>query len=227
MKIKETIDCKISSSVIMNIHKKERFIKSKVSINENLSKANKDGYYLSSNSLARFDLDYLCETLGNWGFHDVDDFNKRLENIIDNSIEDIKNDIIENIHERSEIIKSIFRLYKSHEYYGMITLALSQIDGIMKGVTISEGFFATSEGNPKYLDKEIYIHFMSSGEQLQVDDRNDYELLAKESTDGSKFNRHSILHGESIFFGHKLNAIKSILLLDFISEIHYANQPVN
>ena len=95
----------------------------------------------------------------------------------------------------------------------------------MKDITGVEGFYSTYEGIPKYLNSEIYVNFTSIFDQLWVEERNDYELLSKNCSDHFMFNQHAILYGESLSYGHEPNAIKSILLLDFITEIHNANLP--
>lgn len=214
------------NAALEKIFKREKYIKYRFSINDNLHKANKNGYYLSSNFIDQFDIDYLYETLNNWENCDKDEFNRNLKSIISESYDEIKHDVITSIPDRAVILNNIFQLYLAGEYSAMITLSLSQVDGIMKDITDSEGFYSTARGKPRYLNSEIYVKFMSSSDQLHVEERNDYELLSQNCSDHLKFNRHAILHGESVLFGHELNAIKSILLLEFISEIHDANLPL-
>jgi len=89
--------------------------------------------------------------------------------------------------DRGEIISAVFKLYKSKQYIGLIPLVLSQVDGIMKKITGDNiGFYSANserkKENPnrlKYLGHEFYVHFFSNYEQLNAENRNDYELFEK------------------------------------------------
>ena len=122
-------------------------------------------------------------------------------------------------------------MYKTKQFAGLIVLVLSQVDGIMKEITgNSVGLYNSNPEkkkiNPnkmKYLDEDLYVNFFSNLHQLDVKNRNNYELFKKDIKDLTRFNRHCILHGESFDFDNELNAVKSILLLTFIAEIYSAN----
>ena len=54
----------------------------------------------------------------------------------------------------------------------------------------------------------------------QLDIKNEMTKNSDQVTDkNSSFNRHVVIHGNSKIYGTKINAIRSILLLDFISEL--------
>ena len=192
----------------------------------------KDGYYLSSFFIELFEKKYLLDLLSNWS--DIDDkseFNQKLKDLIDSNVNELEDNIKKSIPKRSQIIASIFSLYKSSHYAGLITLVLSQVDGLMKEITDGKnGFYnaypSKKKEKPnhlKFLDNEFYFGLFSDGAQLVVEDRNEYELFKKDVEDLTAFNRHAILHGESYEFAHELNAVKSILLLSLIADVYSFN----
>ena len=93
----------------------------------------------------------------------------------------------------------------------------------MNEITCGIGLYNSENGKLKFKQENIYLNFFSSYHQLDIDNRNDFELFMKDVSDGKKFNRHSILHGKVIDFGSEQNAIKAILLLLFLADIKEAN----
>lgn len=146
-----------------------------------------------------------------------------MKDFIDNSLDEIQYETIKAIPKRQEIINSIFELYRVKNYIPIIPLVLSQADGIMKEF-VKSGLYTSELSKLKFQNSDFYVNFLSNYEQLlNIENRNDYELFMKDISDMTKFNRHSILHGESFEFGNELNAIKAILLFTFIVEVHGAN----
>ncbi|GAF05968.1 hypothetical protein [Saccharicrinis fermentans] len=197
----------------------------KISIVSNLNKPLKDGLYFSRYFIDFFDQSYLDETLENW--EDISDksyFLNQLDIIVNENLEGIEEVIKLNLNSRKHLVEEIFKLYKLRFYSAMITLSLSQVDGIMKEITKRNGFYNSRNEKLKYLDDDLYVGFFSEFELLNVEKRNDYELFKKDITNMSLLNRHAILHGESVEFGHNINALKVILLLTFIAELYPNNQ---
>lgn len=201
------------------------------SINSKLNKTVKDGIYLSRFFIERFEPEYLNEILEDWESNkDNAEFIEKLKQIVCDNIKIIEQDIKCSIKNRVHLIDEIFRLFELKYFSSMITLSLSQIDGIMKKITNDNGLYSSNHehkkinpSKPKYLESEFYISFFSEYELLNIENRNNYELFKKGVKDLSLFNRHSILHGESTNFGHELNATKTILLLYFIANLYSSN----
>lgn len=200
-------------------------------VNQRLNILTKEGYYLSDYFLGKLDLAYLNIILSDWDNIDKSEFNSKLKELIETNALKIQKEISGILTKRKEVIECIFELYKSKNYIAIIPLILSQVDGIMKEITNGNaGFYMAypekSKQNPnqlKYLDKELYVNFLSEYEQLNVENRNDYELFGRNISDMTKFNRHTILHGESCEYANELNSIKAMLLLAFITEIYRVN----
>jgi hypothetical protein len=185
---------------------------------------NSEGYYLSSNILSSFDLDYINNTLSNWESVDKVDFDAQLRSLIDEHKNWIIQYAIEVLPNRKEIIETIFKLYMDKNHIAVIPLVLSQIDGIAKEMTLGKaGFYNSKSDKLAFQAANPYVHFISNAMQLHYENRNDYELFRKNIVSQQDFNRHAILHGESYQFGTEKNAIKAILLFDFVLEIYSAN----
>jgi hypothetical protein len=138
---------------------------------------------------------------------------------------------------RRPIFDELFELYKKKKYYSLIPLALIQVDGLSKEY-FNMGFFATEHPNNKNQNKsrqkiksvleendtegdefEDMASLILLFSQVSFDDRNELVLIRKGISDMSMLNRHSILHGESCDYGSKENAIKALLLLDFVLDL--------
>lgn len=199
-------------------------------INGQLDKPLKEGVYISDYFLDLFDHFDVWQSLVNWDDEDRRvEFLTELENTVGAKLEEIQGGLIDKIPNRTEIIREIFQLYQANCFSGMVTLVLSQVDGLMKEITKgNEGFYASTPDEAKkvipnrlkHLDHEIGINYFSELHLLDIGNRNDYMLFQKDIADMTAFNRHSILHGESYQFGTKLNALKSILLLVFIGDLY-------
>lgn len=203
----------------------------RVSVISRLSITAKDGYYLNGFFIDEIGIEYLDEVLANWDMIDQSDFNARLRTCINSNLIELETETKQDLVNRENIVSTVFELYRSKQFIPLIPLVLSQVDGIMKEITGGDiGFYNSNpekkKENPNrliYLEHEFYIQFFSNYEQLNVENRNEYQLFQKDINDLTKFNRHAILHGESYEFGNEANAIKSILLLTFMGELYAAN----
>lgn len=202
-----------------------------VSILSQLNKLAKDGIYLSRFFMDLLEQEYLIIVLENWEDEKTKtSFIEKLDQLICEKWNLLEIEINKNLYERLNIINEILDLFSRKVYSAMITLTLSQVDGLMKEITKAIGFYAShpesKKDNPnrmKYLDNKFSVDFFSVFEILNVDNRHDYELFKRDVVDMTCFNRHSILHGESFEFGHRINALKALLLLSFISELKLTN----
>lgn len=185
---------------------------------------NSEGYYLSSNLLFSFDLDYINDALSNWESADKENFDAQLRSLIDENKNWVIQYAIEALPNRKDIIETIFNLYKDKNYIALVPLVLTQIDGIAKEMTLGKiGFYSSKSNKLDFPASNPYVHFISNAVQLHYENRNNYELFRKNIVSHQEFNRHAILHGESYQFGTERNAIKAILLFDFVREIFTAN----
>lgn len=198
--------------------------------NEKLPILTKEGYYLSPSFLSEINLTFLLNILSDWNDDNRMKFDLFISEYIENNISIIQQKILESVPDRREIINCIFELYKSKNIIAIIPLILSQTDGIIKNITKKNGFYSNLHGKKgtltslRLLDDNFYINYFSQFDQLHFKDRNEYELFKQNIDDMTKFNRHSILHGQSKDFGTQINLIKSILLFSFIADLNRANK---
>lgn len=194
----------------------------RMSVNSKLSTACKSGYYLATRVINSFELSSLDKSLNGWETLDKEEFNKSLKLIINSNFDEFKEFVSAAIPKRQEITNCVFDLYKQGNFIALIPLILSQVDGIMKEITGKNGFYASKNDKMKYFENDVYFDFFSNYEHLDVNDRNEYELLKKDAN-SQEFNRHAILHGESYTYSNDTNALKALLLLIFIAEISNSN----
>jgi hypothetical protein len=200
--------------------------------NENLSTIAKEGYYLDQSILCHFETGWLNDILINWNSGNESLLIKELKLILSQNHNQLKKDCLDSLQDRGIIVEKIFDLYTQENYIALCPLVLAQVDGIMKIITKGEyGFYNANHENKrenpnriKYLESDFFLDFFSQYEFLNVENRNEFQLFEKNITDMTKFNRHSILHGESFEYGTEINGIKALLLFIFVSAINQANK---
>ncbi|MBN2747336.1 MAG: hypothetical protein JXR34_11475 [Bacteroidales bacterium] len=180
----------------------------------------KDGWYLSVKFLDTFGTIADSIYIGNnWEDEKVKLlFYNRVLEFIDEYALQIKAKMDNNYPERSQISNELFGQFINRNNYSFITLCLSQINGISKK-EIGIDFFSSSNSEQSIgKSTEANSMFELIKLQIQTGDRNHLELLRKDYI-GDGLNRHAIMHGESLNYGSEENAIKALLLLDFVIEL--------
>jgi hypothetical protein len=136
-----------------------------------------------------------------------------------------KKQLLKKFPERKKIILEIFFCYENRKYSSVITLAYSTAEGVVSsnfGQGLWGGFDKKTQKNlfEKLRDNNqltgvmnlFYKRFSHRGEINR--DSKEFKVV-----DTSSNNRHLVLHGHSYNYGNKKNAVKAILLLDFINEL--------
>lgn len=138
-----------------------------------------------------------------------------------------KQGLIRNFKHRSILLNEVFKCYESECFSAVVTLAYSTAEGI-----VNETFGQKFWGGYDRKTKHILFEKLRDEHGIKGFLRMHYKRLSfrgiinqdsekiKESVDSSN-NRHLVLHGQSYKYGNRKNAIKAILLLDFISELAY------
>ncbi len=184
----------------------------------------RDGFYLSTSVIEELNNDnFIAQTAEHWGNSEIKgSFINVLTNYLYKRQGQIKEGILTVSPERSRLITEIFNLFSEKRYIPMIPLALSQIDGICMD-QLSIGFFASKfDENKKKSEQKIKLKLYDCSvsqllfNQVDYDNKNELILIKGKNQELSELNRHDIIHGSSLDYGSKLNAIKTILLLDFI-----------
>jgi len=137
-----------------------------------------------------------------------------------------QNNIFKSIHKiiphRKSITLEIESLYKSNFYNTVVVLCYTQVDGICNE-NLNYGFFDTDRKTHELKIKELEPNdSLASKIAIQLKEpKNEISRYVKNEVNDKtykldSFNRHLVLHGHSIHFGTQLNAIRAILLLDFV-----------
>jgi hypothetical protein len=156
---------------------------------------------------------------------DTEKLEAELVHIFHKDIITIKDRLIGKNQHRTDIINELFSAFNCRHYHSVVILAYSITDGISKekfglkfwgydknekktmSTKISEQI--ESESVFDIIKKQLY----SRGELTQV------ETIIEVENRKLSYNRHCVVHGDSFLYGTEKNAIKSILLLDFISSL--------
>lgn len=131
----------------------------------------------------------------------------------------IRQSIVELYPKRAHIIDAAFKAYVDGQYVLAIPIFLAQVDGICLDVVNAHFFMAKGR-------KKVVEHVMSiAGGSITRAFLAPFEvgmgisLSERDRPDGfSGLNRHMVLHGESVDYGTRENCLKSISLLNYISQ---------
>lgn len=221
-----TVPNRITENISKNL---DNFLKYYDDLDNNIELAAKDGWYLSESMIdyicGNDELKYIKNILRNWSNEKVKrEFTRETIKKVEISLIKLQNNITLEFPNRKKIIANIFNLHKKKNYIASIPLALTQIDGMCKDIFIECGFYSTNRTKSNKQIQKIWIEISKQEKKLMKtitgqfssENRNDFVLLRGNNKNLKEFNRHTIMHGESVDYGIKVNSIKSILLLDFI-----------
>jgi hypothetical protein len=122
---------------------------------------------------------------------------------------------------RANILKATFGAHQRGEYYLSIPVFLAQTDGICKEV-FGQYLFIKSNGRPQIA---MYVNQIVANNLTAVLLSPLAETLPinaserERPTNFTGLNRHMVLHGESLDYGNKINSLKAISLINYISQV--------
>ena len=194
----------------------------KISLNE-LKHIVNNGWYISYKAFEHLTFERLHflnkkENVIEFENYIISSFDKRIKEIIEN--------LVISFPERAHLFNEIQLLYKKEYYHSLITMCYSQADGISNNI-FGIGFFDTENKEKQFslklsnnlkFDDDSLIAIISKQLNLPKNE------ITRSTKDGSftkeekicSFNRHFIMHGHSYNYGNKKNAIRAILLLEFV-----------
>jgi len=184
-------------------------------IQEALLLLGENGWYL--------DLEMSLPTL--WRLRDIFDEGNLLkaENTLveyfENRLSEIEKSILEKFPCRKHLLKAAFNAHRREEYCLSIPLFLAQTDGICKEV-IRQYLFMKTNRRPQtaaYVDQiandTVMAAFLSPlAETLPINASKN-----ERPRNFNGLNRHMVLHGESLDYGSKINGLKAISLVNYVS----------
>ena len=124
---------------------------------------------------------------------------------------------------RQEIVRKAFKAHRNGDYDLAIPVFLAQVDGICKEAT-NEYLFRKQNKKPaiaKYVEQAVLDSFSKAllspfSRTLPI---NATEWDRANTPGDFGFNRHTILHGESLDYGTKTNSLRAISLLNYASHV--------
>lgn len=134
-------------------------------------------------------------------------------------LSEIEKSILKKFPSRKHLLKPAFNAHRRKEYCLSIPLFLAQTDGICKEA-VGQCLFMKSNRKPQtaiYVDQIANDTFMAAllsplAETLPI---NASENERPRNFNG--LNRHMVLHGESLDYGSKVNSLKAISLVNYVS----------
>jgi hypothetical protein len=153
----------------------------------------------------------------------TDRANEKLIEYYDNNLIRIFETLEERHSNRKDIFKQILSSYNNGNYYVIIPCILSQIDGVCFDFTQKKFFIKEKDNN--YLPQISAELEKSTGSFLIIflsPLKNQTPIMVQEkqiSNFPCKLNRHEILHGINTDYGTKMNSLKVISLLKYISDL--------
>ncbi|RUO44493.1 hypothetical protein [Idiomarina aquatica] len=174
------------------------------------------GWYLDFN----MPLPSLWEIKNALSSGEIDEVEEVLVEYFESQLDEIENSFNAQFPHRSHIIASAFKAHRNGDYFLSIPVLLAQTDGICKEV-VDQYLFMNKDKKPR---TAIYV------EQVAADTYKAALLSplaastpigASEHERGEGFNllnRHMVLHGESLDYGSQVNSLKTISLVNYVSQ---------
>lgn len=141
----------------------------------------------------------------------------------------IRDRIILNHKERNSILVELFDSYNRKHYYSVVLLSYSLIDGLSKkkfGINFWGYNNDLKETKSSLISDLIVQDSLFNIIQKRLKNRGEISIRDIHIPDDKiqfSNNRNCVIHGDSYLYGNKVNAIKSILMVDFISSLRSKN----
>lgn len=136
-------------------------------------------------------------------------------------LDEIENSIVGKFPHREKMIRAAFRAHKSEEYELSIPVFLAQTDGICNDV-IEQYLFMKQNRKPR---TAIYVERIASDTYRAALLQPLAQTLPigaskhERNEDFNELNRHMVLHGESLDYGTKVNGLKAISLINYVTQV--------
>ena len=151
---------------------------------------------------------------------EVNKVEEALVEYFEDQLGEIEERLTKQFPHRAHIFSSVFAAHRNQEYCLSIPVLLAQTDGVCKEV-VDQYLFMKKNKKPR---TAVYV------EQLTADTYRTALLspLATSTPIGASehereegfdhLNRHMVLHGESLDYGSKVNSLKAVSLVNYVSQ---------
>jgi hypothetical protein len=140
---------------------------------------------------------------------------------------EIEESITTKFPHRGLLIHSAFNAHRREEYALSIPVLLAQADGICKE-TVDQHVFLKQDKKPR---TAIYVAQIAADTYMAallspLSETLPIGASEKERPEGfTALNRHTVLHGESLDYGSKVNSLKAISLVNYVAHVLPASNP--
>lgn len=149
---------------------------------------------------------------------DLEEAEEALVEYFEGSISEIEKSLKEKYPHRAHILHAAFNAHRREEFELSVPVFLAQTDGICKE-TVREYFFMKRNKKPctafyveQITDDPSRAALLSPLTEVLPINASEHERPA-----GSDIlNRHTVLHGESLNYGSRVNSLKAISLINYI-----------
>jgi hypothetical protein len=166
------------------------------------------------------DIFYLANALSLGKVTEVD---YALTKYFDGQLNEIEQSIAEKFPSRAHLIKSAFNAHKEKKYELSIPVLLAQTDGICKEV--ADGYLFIKDRKNKKPGTARYVSEIAAGtirSAILSPLAQTLPISMNPDERGEEFkglNRHMVVHGESIDYGTKINGLKVISLINYVTQV--------
>jgi hypothetical protein len=142
-------------------------------------------------------------------------------------IAEMEESITRKFPHRSHLISSALGAHSKKEYVLSIPVLLAQVDGICKE-TVNKYLFMKNNKKP---ETAVYVASIATDTYMAALLSPLAEVLPISASNGQRpegfsgLNRHTVLHGESLDYGSKINSLKAISLLNYVAHVLPADTP--
>ena len=151
----------------------------------------------------------------------VEEVEEVLAEHFDSRLDGIEASIVKGFPKRAKIIRAAFKAHRREEYELSIPVLIAQTDGICNEIA-KQYLFIKQNKKPRtaiYVEQITLTAFRSAllsplAHLLPIGfSENDRPKDSKE------LNRHTVLHGESLDYGTKVNGLKAISLINYVAHV--------
>ena len=152
---------------------------------------------------------------------DVGEAEEALVEYFAGRLAEIEKSITDGFPHRAHLIRAAFNAHRRQEYELSIPVLLAQTDGICKDV-VNQYLFIKRNKKPS---TAIYVDQIAGDTYRAALLSPLAKTLPISATEGERpagfdaLNRHTVLHGDSLDYGSKINSLKAISLVNYVAHV--------
>jgi hypothetical protein len=152
---------------------------------------------------------------------DVENADRILCEYFEERLDAIEESLRQRFPHRAHLLSAAFDAHRRRQYELAIPVFLAQTDGICADLT-SRYLFLRQDGKPEtaHYVETVAADALQAAILSPLAEVLPIGMSRRERPDGfDALNRHMVMHGESLDYGTRLNSLKAISLLNYVSEV--------